>query len=74
MRSWERTKVAPPGFPEQHLREFFEVGLRRRGADPDRRPSTLTRRELCEVYDARGILYFLLLAFGALRSCEPLHL
>jgi hypothetical protein len=73
MTSWERTKVAPPGFPERHLRDFFVVGLRRRGADPNCKPSTMTRRELCDAYDVRGVLYFLTLAFGGLRSCEPFH-
>lgn len=66
-------KVAPPGFPEEHLRAFFVDGLRRRSAVRGRPTLGLSDAQLSEDYNVMGFLYFLTLAFGALRASEPHH-
>ena len=60
-------------FPEDRLFDFFVVGLRR-----CRRKARSTARSadgrLASDYKVKEVLYFLLLAFAALRQSEPLHL
>ena len=60
-------------FPEDKLFDFFVVGLRR-----CRRKARSTPRSadgcLASDYKVKEVLYFLLLAFAALRQSEPLHL
>ena len=75
MRAVAGGKAPPPGFPERHIMDFFMTGLRRRrSARSGHDPAHASGEQLCRDYDVRGFLYFLILCFGGLRACEPLHL
>ena len=60
-------------FPEDRLFDFFIVGLRRCRREAHSTARNADRR-LALDYKVKEVLYFLLLAFAALRESESLHL
>lgn len=68
-----RSRQTPAAFPERHVAAFFLTGLLKPDGEAILRAAARGEGCALDAYNARDMVYFLPLAFGATRSSDVLH-